>query len=197
MTDFFESAALTPRDRADILLAEYSALYDLVTFRMSALDRRVPAAGATLLAFTGSAPLLPGPAQITVLAAIPASLVWLLRTTINHARSFEDVLRRIEQIESKLNAIAEEELLRFQSSHPSRLRAVGGRTGTETVLSVVLAGAILLLAAAVSMVHAGVPVTWVAWYLGYLVSTAGYLAWLLIGWTRYRSVAGVIAVSDG
>ena len=66
-----------------------------------------------------------------------------MRTTINHARSFEDLIRRIEQVEESINAIAGETLICFQSTHPSRGKAVGGRTGFETVTAVGLASALI------------------------------------------------------
>ena len=126
-------SGLAKSHHLEALLAEYNALYGLAEFRMGALDRRVPAAGAALLVFIGSVPALPGPAQHILLAAIPASLIWLLRTTINHARSFEDVLRRIEVIEDVLrrieviegavNKLAGETLMCFQTTHPSKGRA--------------------------------------------------------------------------
>ena len=180
---------LSPRDRADILIAEYNALYGLATFRMGALDRRVPAAGAALLAFMGSVPVLPETTQHVFVVAIPASLVWLLRTTINHARSFEDLLRRIEHVETALNRLAGDELMGFQSSHPSRLKAVGGRTAAETVVAVMMAAIILIGACAVigwgALLHRPI----ILGYAGYLAIVTGYLSWLIWRWTRYRYTA--------
>ena len=80
---------LTPRERIDVLLAEYHALYGLAQFRMSALDKRVPAAGAAIVAFLSGVPVLPDPAGL------------------------------------------------------SRGKAVGGRTGFETVTAVGLASALI------------------------------------------------------
>lgn len=101
--------------RIDVLLEEYRALYALVQFRMTALDRRVPLAGSTLAFSLGGAFIAPLHVQIVVLVVLPLAVLWLVRTTINHARSFEDALRRIEQIEVRVNELASEELMAFQS----------------------------------------------------------------------------------
>ena len=154
---------------------------------MNALDRRVPAAGAALLAFIGSISVLPGPAQHILLAAIPASLIWLLRTTVNHARSFEDALRGIEVIEHDINRIAGDGLLRFQSTHPSRGRAVGGRTGSETVFAVMLSSGLLLVACGYLMrLDATVSQLFMVGYMGYLVFVGMLLAQEIRKWCTYR-----------
>lgn len=129
----------------NVLLHEYRAMYDLAILRMNALDRRVPVAAATLAAFLGSISVIPQPAAIVFLVGLPATAVWILRITINHARSFEDALRRIEQIEHLINTRMHAVLLSFQSNHPSRHRSVGGRTGMHTVETVSV-GAVILLA---------------------------------------------------
>ncbi len=129
-----------------ILLEEYRVLYTLALFRMSSLERRVPIGVGAMAAFLASALVLPPEGQLVLLVALPISLIWLLRTTINHVRSFEDAIRRIEEIEVAVNTLVGMPLLLFQSSHPSRGRNVGGRTGSETVESVVIACALTLLA---------------------------------------------------
>lgn len=126
-------------------LGEYHALYKLAEFRLTALDRRIPIIGGLLTAFLSSVPILPAPSQILALIAVPISLVWLLRTTINHARSFEDALRAIERLEHMINSIIGQDVMGFQSTHPSKGNAVGGRTGKETVWAVVLATSVLIL----------------------------------------------------
>lgn len=130
--------------RLALLMEEYRALYGLVPLRLQSLERRVPIAGATLAAFLGSVAVLPGEARVIFLIGMPLVLIWFLRTTLTHARSFEDLLRRIESIESRANKLAGEPLLGFQSSHPSRGKAVGGRTGAETVGSVLVGVAVML-----------------------------------------------------
>lgn len=127
-----------------LLLEEYRQLYDLIRFRLEALDRRTPIAGATLVAGLVGASSVGLTAQLTLLAAIPLSLLWWLATTINHARSFEDALRRVEAIEREINRLAGRPVLIFQSSHPSRGKRVGGRTGEHAVQAVLAASAVLL-----------------------------------------------------
>ena len=175
---------LNSRDRVFVLMEEYRALYGLVEFRMASLDRRVPAAGAVLNTFLGGVPQLP---EHTGLVVIPASLIWLLRTTLNHARSFEDALRRIEAIEQAVNTLAGDTLLEFQSSHPSRSVTVGGRTGTETIAAVSLASALLLAAAGVLFLVDPAASSWITVvYLFYLAGIAAYLITLLVRFRRYR-----------
>jgi len=131
-----------------ILLAEYRALYDLALFRLTSLDRRVPLTGSALAAALGATLVLPVAAKHFILIAQPLALVWFLRTTINHARSFEDALRRIEEIEGHFNRAARRELVVFQSRHPSRGRAIGGRTGYETIIAVLTACGLILVGCA-------------------------------------------------
>lgn len=129
----------------DAVLSEYNALYRLAEYRLTALDRRIPIIGGVLTAFLGSAPLLPRDSQLLALSIIPVSLVWLVRTTINHARSFEDALRRIEHHEHDINTLLGVDVMGFQSTHPSKGQTVGGRTGTESVIAVSLAAAVMVL----------------------------------------------------
>jgi len=140
------TSALSPRDRIQILLEEYRALYGLAEHRMAALERRVPILGAALTGFVASVAVMPGLFQLGIAISLPLALVWFVQTTVNHARSLEDLFRRIEEIERGVNELAGVELLGFQSSHPSRGKAVGGRVGTGTTWTVA-AGASLLLAA--------------------------------------------------
>ena len=169
-----------------VLLYEYRAMYDLALFRLSSLDRRVPQTGSALTASLGAALILPIQAQLFILIAVPLALIWFLRTTINHARSFEDALRRIEQIEAKLNALSGEELVRFQSQHPSRGKATGGRTGQETIRTVLIACGLILLGCTWLSVRAALqpPVNVV------LLSYFGFIALYLLAVTfrlgRYR-----------
>lgn len=154
-------SSLSPQARILVLLEEYRALYGLANFRMAALDRRVPLAGTALALSLGGAFVAPPAVQMIVLIVLPIAVLWLVRTTINHARSFEDALRRIEQIEQQVNQIAGETLIAFQSSHPSRGEAVGGRTGRESVLAVALTATgslVACLALVASLEHAGVSV---------------------------------------
>lgn len=168
-------------------MEEYRALYGLVPLRLHSLERRVPVAGATLAAFLGSITVLPAEAQLIFLIGVPLVLVWFLRTTMIHARSFEDLIRRIESIESRANDLAGDDLLSFQSSHPSRGRAVGGRTGNETVASV-LVGVAVMLGACLFLAHRvgpGVPSFSLVYPL-YIAIVAGSLIVLGLSQRRYR-----------
>lgn len=130
------AAPLTDTERVRVLLEEYRALYGLLSFRLAAVERSLPVAGGTLAAILSGSPTLPIEARRVVLLAMPAALLWLLRTTCAHARSKEDVLRRIDEVERQANQIAGEELLTFQSRHPNRGRVVSGRSGGTTVFGV-------------------------------------------------------------
>jgi hypothetical protein len=132
---------------------EYRALYALVVFRMTALDRRVPVTVGAFAAAIVGLQVLPPQSQAMLLVLIPIASVWLIRTTINHARSFEDVLRRIEFIEQSVNQLVDKSVLGFQSLHPSRGRRVGGRTGYESVLAVLGSIHLVLAAAVYQMYH--------------------------------------------
>lgn len=154
---------------------------------MGSLDRRVPVAGASLLALVGGIPALPPETSPILFAAIPASFVWLVRTTINHARSFEDLIRRIETLETMLNEVAGQQLIGFQSTHPSRGKSVGGRTGAETVAAVVFAAMIALAACAYLLfepTRAFDPLPVVG--LIYVTTVAMYVILLVCDWRRYR-----------
>jgi hypothetical protein len=129
-----------------VALEEYRALYGLVIYRMTSLDRRIPAVGGALAAFLGSVAVLPPEGRFVFLLAIPLAAVWYVRTTVNHARSFEDVLRRIAELERTINAAVGCSIVRFQSQHPSSGRAVGGRTGAETTMAVYVTSMTLLTA---------------------------------------------------
>jgi hypothetical protein len=134
-------------DKTAVLIEEYRAMYALVLYRLSALDQRTPIVAAVITGALASVASLPPHLQMVFLVGLPASILWFVRTTTNHARSLEDALRRIEQIEGMVNDQTREQLLQFQSSHPSRGQEVGGRTGRESV-ETVLVTALLLLAGA-------------------------------------------------
>ena len=130
---------------------EYNALYQLVIFRLNALDKRAPVTVAAFAAVLVSVQSLPISSQLLVLLFLPPSLIWLMRTTVNHARSFEDALRRIEVLEQSVNLRLDAPIMGFQSQHPSRGREVGGRTGRESVQAVLGSILLLLLAAGYQM----------------------------------------------
>ncbi len=130
--------------RIQILLEEYRALYSLLTFRLTVMDRRLPAIGGTLAAILGSATAMPDHTRLAFLLGFPIALVCLFLSTVQHARSKEDHVRRIDEIERLVNRLAGEELLVFQSRHPNKARHPGGRTGFGAVLAVFSACLILL-----------------------------------------------------
>ena len=181
------ATALDTQARLSIMMEEYRALYGLVPLRLQSLERRVPVAGATLAAFLGSITVLPVGAQIVFLIGVPLVLVWFLRTTMFHARSFEDLIRRIEAIETRANELAGDELLTFQSSHPSRGRADRGRTGDDTVASV-LVGVAVMLGSCLYLAHRvapGQPAFDILYPL-YIALIAGSLFVLALSQRRYR-----------
>lgn len=119
-----------------MLMEEHRALYGLLSFRLAAVERSLPIAGGTLAAILSGSASLPPETQRVVLLAMPAALLWLMRTTCAHARSKEDVVRRLGELEGAVNHIAGEELLAFQSRHPNRGQHVSGRSGGTTVFGV-------------------------------------------------------------
>lgn len=156
-------------------------MYSLVLYRLSALDQRIPIATAAITTVFGSIAVLPETLQIVLLIAVPLSLVWLVATTTNHARSLEDAFRRIEVIELSANATAKLQVMAFQSTHPSRGKRVGGRTGQNTV-DAVSATALLLITGcyflAVQLVQS-------MWHTAYCLYVAVTLAAM---WRIVRSV---------
>jgi len=102
-------------------------MYGLASYRLAALEGRVPVLGAALTAFLGSIAVLPPSIQVVLFFGLPVALYWFVRTTVNHARSLEDVLRRIEEIECSINGL---------TGRPQRLNAA-------TTPSCVSAGSLL------------------------------------------------------
>jgi hypothetical protein len=165
---------------------EYRALYGLVEFRMSALDRRVPVTAAAFAGGVASIQAVPAESQLILYLGLPIALFWFMRTTVNHARSFEDVLRRIEEIEHAVNQLLGNKVLRFQSTHPSRHRRVGGRTGHESVLAVLTTVELLLAAVAFQVTHGFTTASVSTWfYLGFLTVIAGTTGKQVVRLARY------------
>jgi len=126
---------LGPRDRIDILLEEYRALNALLMFRLTAMDRRLPISVGFMAAAIAALLALPPDSRMAVLIITPPALLWLVRTTVQHARAKEDHLRRIDEIEQTIHSIAGEKLLVFQSHHPNRAEFAAGRTGIATLVA--------------------------------------------------------------
>lgn len=179
-------SSIINRPALDAMLAEHAAVYRLAEFRMQALDRRVPVAGAVITAFVGAIPIFSPPTMALVLISIPIAIVWFVRTTLNHARSFEDALRRIEQIELLVNRAVKVEAMTFQSSHPSRGRSVGGRTGMETVSTALSIAAIMLGGCLFMAIHSIDQNLWFRVpYFSFVVVICFYLIRLSVLWRRY------------
>jgi hypothetical protein len=182
-----------------ILLEEYRALYQLAEFRLGSLERRAMLGWGGIAAYVAAVGTATEVMAWSLAWCVPITLVWLLRTTINHARSFEDVLRRLEEIEQRVNQLLGADLLQFQSRHPSRQRTVGGRTGEASVHAVaVTCYANLMIAGehAASLLSNGVssldmPIlkspTALMWGV-YATLLALWLGWELREYWRYRYV---------
>lgn len=146
MTRFPQNSAFTDRDRIQVLLEEYRALYGVLTLRLEAMDRRLPVATATIAALLGATTAMPPATKLAFLCVLPIGLFWLVLTTVAHARAKEDHLRRIDAIERQVNQLAGEELLVFQSRHPNKHESVAGRSGGAAVLAVFSACGLMLAA---------------------------------------------------
>lgn len=180
-----EAPHLDDRDRIHVLLEEYQALYGLLRFRLDAMDQRLPLAGGIFIAVLGSISSMPSETQRVLLLALPASIVWLGRMTIAHARSKEDIKRRIDELEQRVNAIAGEVLLAFQSRHPDRLRHVAGRTGMGTVHAVVTLCLLMLASCGYLFGRTAAPRTSILAYEAFVVGTGLYLLFLAWSLRRY------------
>ncbi len=132
----FEKPGLSDTDRISVLLEECRALYGLLRFRLDAMDQRLPLAGGVLITVLSGLLSMPSDMARVLLLALPSAIVWLGRMTVTHARSKEDVKTHIVGLEQRINEIAGQDLLAFQSRHPGRGH-VGGRTGMATVVAVV------------------------------------------------------------
>lgn len=181
------TVVLPAEHRIDIILEEYRALYALVTFRMATLDRRIPIAWAGVATLLLTLVQVGIDGQTVILWSVPLALQWFFNATVVHARSFEDVLRRIDEIERLVNHLAGDDLLVFQSQHPSQGRRVGGRTGSDTVVAVYLTaltmiGASCYLARATPALPASLRPLFLLYVAGILVLLTARLA----AFTKYR-----------
>lgn len=178
---------LTPQERLNVLFEEYRALYSLATLRIGSLDRRSSVTIAVLATFLASFAQVGPDGQVTLLLGAPVALIWLVRSTILHAKSFEDALRRIDEIERTVNGIAGEQLLLFQSSHPSRGSAVGGRTGADTVYALIVMTLLVLMASGFLFWREITQErTLLAAFAGYQTAAAAYIVLSGVAYRRYR-----------
>jgi len=174
--------------RIQILLEEYRALYSLLTFRLTAMDRRVPAIGGTLAAVLSTTTAMPDQARLSFLLGLPIAVLWLFLSTVQHARSKEDHVRRIDEIERLVNRLAGEELLVFQSRHPNKARHAGGRTGFGSVLAV-LSVCLIMLGACMYTVQIPRPLLThdgLGTYALYLSACAALMLAATLRLSRYR-----------
>lgn len=137
------------RDQIDIILEEYRALYALLQWRLTAADRRLLVVGSLLAAALTALRAVEAQSGRLLLWGMPITLWAIVTATVGHNRSKEDLLRRLDEIERRVNSLAGTELLTFQSRHPGRGMA-GGRTGSAAV-NATLALAIALLVFACSI----------------------------------------------
>ncbi len=166
------TSLLITETQIQVVLEEYRAMYGLLMFRLDVIDRRVPAVGGTLAAILASATAMPEDTRIAFLLGLPLAAIGLIQSVCQHAQSKEDHLRRIDEIERLINALAGEVLLVFQSQHPNRRRQPGGRSGFGTVLNVLTAVLILLGACSVVAGRADLlrESAFLSGYYGYLVA---------------------------
>lgn len=106
-----QTPALTRQERFGALYEEYRALYSLATLRIGSLDRRSSVTIAVLGTFLASFAQVGADGQITLLLGGPLALIWLVRSTVIHAQSFEDAIRRIDEIERSVNTLGGEQLM--------------------------------------------------------------------------------------
>jgi hypothetical protein len=182
------NSTVSLESRIQILLEEYRALYSLLTFRLTAMDRHLPAIGGTLAGILGSTTAMPDQARLSFLLGLPIAVLWLFLSTVQHARSKEDHVRRIDEIERLVNRLAGEELLVFQSRHPNKARHAGGRTGFGSVIAV-LSVCLIMLGLCLHTVQTPRPLLThdkLATYAVYLSGCAVLMLAATIRLSRYR-----------
>ena len=90
--------SLSRRERIDVLLAEYDSLNQLLRFRLTAMDRRLPVAVSFMAATIAAVLALPLKLQLAVLIATPSAILWIGRTRVRLGRSmtfcvcFDDIM---------------------------------------------------------------------------------------------------------
>jgi len=181
---------LTDRDRIEILLKEYDALNALLLFRLNAMDRRLPTSVGVMAATFATMLALPTEFRIAVLVAVPYSVLWLARTTLQHAKAKEDHLRRIDEIERTVNGLAESEIMSFQSRHASREKTPSGRTGRSVLVGTVLSGLMTLFLCLCLFPSEIFPVSpWVYYVYLLVLAVDLVLSPLVLSGYRYRKTA--------
>jgi len=141
----FPRRLISEAEQIRILLQEYRVLYGLLQWRLAAADRRILVVGGLLAGVMTAIRTLDVDSARLLLWGLPVALWVIVSVAVGHARSKEDLLRRIDEIEHHINRLADSELLAFQSRHPHRGRSVGGRT-SATAINGILALCIGILA---------------------------------------------------
>ncbi|MFN3194057.1 MAG: hypothetical protein ACE361_26345 [Aureliella sp.] len=178
------SEQLGAHQKVQVLLQEYNCLHQLLLFRLNALDRRLPTASGLLSVGLVSATALPLRAQTVVLVCMPLALLWLTRTTVQHAKAKEDNLRRIDEIERLVNAVAGQELMMFQSRHPNLGATPAGRSGNATVAATTF-GSLVLVILCIAMFEQNVGLS-IELYFAYAALCLVGIATAPLGLARYR-----------
>lgn len=119
-------------------------MHALVLYRLQVLDQRIPLTTAALTAALGSVVVMPELLQFELLVGVPLAATAVCLSTFNHARSLQDAISRIAEIESNVNGFTGREVLGFQRTHPGR-SSVGARTGRLTA-DLVFAACLILFA---------------------------------------------------
>lgn len=162
------------KDKLTVLLSAHQTFYELYQIRLNAVEKRLPIGAIIVSALFGSLTVVSKDIQVLYLCGIPIALIYLTKTTITHLESFEDLLRRIEEIEKKINNIVGEKLLMFQSEHPSRGWTVAGRFGRDSINSVSILSIMVLVACVYILYRMNYHLIWQVLYYFY-VSLVGLL----------------------
>ncbi len=152
---YWKPSPLTENQQIDILLQEYAVLYELLQWRLTAADRRLFVSGGLLTGVLTAIHALDAPTVKLLLWGLPVLMWVIFSAMVGHARSKEDLLRRIDEIERRVNGLALVELLAFQSRRPELGRAVGGRTGMTAIKGTLALSLALLLCAVAFLWPAG------------------------------------------
>lgn len=179
------SGQLSSHQRIQVLLHEYGCLHELLLFRLNALDRRLPTASGLLSIGLASATALPPHSQSVILVCMPIALLWLSRTTVQHAKAKEDNLRRIDEIERIVNHLCGQELMMFQSRHPNLGATPAGRSGNATVAAIAF-GSLVLVILCVAMFTQRIRVVPLELYLIYVAVCVLGIATAPLGLANYR-----------
>jgi hypothetical protein len=142
-----QTPRLTDDQRIGILLEEYKVLYSFYTYRISSVEQRILIVLLVVSTALGLLTQVSGGLRVVLLVGLPLVVFYISRQGVLHVRSFEDSLRRIELIERRINGIAHEELLLFQTTHPSK-QIPGGRGSKDMIVTIASLSLIILVGCA-------------------------------------------------